>query len=205
MAIKEEDVEIVIREMLERDLVITPDHICKHMGIEPIESLPVIDGELPKYIYNNRMAYNCIVKLRNQFIEWHKKRRENYEKWKTDWKKAVKWDSKQGKMVYHHKIMTYKTFVDERMESLGLPKGLLLIPVKIEDEERCNTYIIPNKEEERKWVRKNIESKGKSFLHTIDTGDGLGHIELDKKAQIIINKISSDKVLTYKKIEKEET
>lgn len=204
MSIKVEDVEIAIREMLEKDLVITPDHICNFMGFEPIETLPSTNGELPKYEYNNRTVYGRMTKLRNLYVQWHKKRNECYEEWKSDWKKAVKWDPKLGKMVYHHKVMTYKTFVDERMESLGLPKGLLLIPVKIEGEERSNTYIIPNKEEERKWVEKNIERGGKAFLTTIDTGDGLGHIKLDRKGRILIDKISSGKMLTYKKIETEE-
>jgi len=203
MSIKIEDVEIVIKEMLEKDLVITPDHICDYMGLKPIESLPPINGELPKYVYNNSTVYSCIFNLRKLYVQWHKKRNECYEKWKIDWKKAVKWDPKQGKMIYHHKVITYKTFVDERMESLGLPKGLLLIPIPIEGEERSNTYIIPNKEEERIWVKKNIESKGKSFLTTIDTGDGLGHLELDRKGRKFVDKLSSGKVLKYKKEEEE--
>lgn len=203
MSIKAEDVEIVIREMLEKDLVITPDHICDYMGLKPIESLPQINGGLPRYVYNNNTIYHHIVKLRRLYIQWHKKRREYYEEWKTDWKKAVKWDPKQGGMVYHHEIMTYNTFVDDRMESLGLPKGLLLIPVKIEGEERSNTYIIPNKEEERKWFKKNIESKGKGFETIVISAETLGHIELDRKAQKLVDKIVSGKMLTYKEIEEE--
>ncbi len=204
--IKVEDVKEVITEMLNQNQIVNKDSICMYMGLDPIECYPPTEeGGMPKYIYNNNTIYGCINKLRQLCIEWRNKKKEYYEEWKSDFKKAAKWDPNLRKLIMHNTVMTYKTFFDKRMESLNLSKGMFLIPVKIKiGINSITTYIKPNKEEERRWAIRNSESKGKGFRTTLITGGELGYIDLDRSTRKFLDKLGSGKFLKYKKIESED-
>ncbi len=204
--IKIEDVKEAITEMLDQNRIINPDSICVYMGCDPVEVFPPTEeGGIPTYIYNNSSVYGCIGKLRWSCIEWRNKKKEYYEEWKSDFKKAAKWDPQSRKLIMHNTIMTYKTFFDKRMESLNLSKGMFLIPVKIKNGlNSTTTYIIPNEEEERRWAIRNSESKGKGFRTTLITGEELGYIDLDRSTRKFLDKLGSGKFLKYKKIESED-
>ena len=43
-----------------------------------------------------------------------------------------------------------------------------------------------------------MKDKGKGFIKVIETGESLGHIEIDKKTRKLMDKITPDKMLRYR-------
>jgi len=191
-----DDTEIAILEMLQKGLRITLDSACVYMGFHPIECLPVGDGELPTYIYNNKQVYSHIHRLREIYIKWYRKYRIAYKTLKNGYEIAVyKWKTipKEDNILYKD-VMSYEEFINLRVQK----EGLMLLPIYAKDGRTVETYAIPNKEEERQWFRKNVKDKGKGFIKVIETGESLGHIEIDKKTRKLMDKITPDKMLRYK-------
>ena len=138
-----EDTEIAILQMLEENLRITPDSVCVYMGFQPIECLPVENGELPTYIYNNRQIYTYIHKLRENYIEWYRKYRIAYKTLKEGYETAIyKWKAKpKENNILYKDVMSYEAFVSLRVQK----EGLMLLPIFTKDGRTVETYAIPNK------------------------------------------------------------
>lgn len=192
--IKVEDVEIVIKEMLEEERVINPETICNHMGIEPIIVIRDKNGIYVGHVNNKLQIYNHIRKLHEMRIEWRVEVREGSESFKEGYENASFWDNKQEKMIYYKDKMSYKEFVDMRIPK----RGIVLVPSSNNPRE----YIIPNPEEERIWIKKSLGSGGKTIKTRVESGIDAGHIKDTIKTQRFLEGFKPNKQLDFIEIEK---
>ncbi len=197
MPIKVEDVEIAVREMLEKCLLINPVEICEYMGIDPIIVLPRSpEGKWGGTIKNENTIYNLLQTLREIQVKWRKRCREAYESFREGYQNASYWDRDKKKMVYYKDVMSYKEFIAMRVPE----EGIYLIP-KVDN---SGAYFIPNPEEEKQWRKKHILGGTKTIITRIKDGVKAGYIEDTKKVRKFIKGFDPGKHLIYKEEEVEE-